>query len=64
MKHKNFFIVPNQIFELDLKPKEFVVYISVPPELPQVRALCAKKRKRAPKRSLSFRLAGIGFVLN
>ena len=26
MKHKNFFIVPNQIFELGLKPKEFVVY--------------------------------------
>ena len=26
MKHKNFFIVPNQIFELGLKPKEFAVY--------------------------------------
>ena len=26
MKHKNFFIVPNQIFELALKPKEFLVY--------------------------------------
>ena len=26
MKHKNFFIVPNQIFELGLKPKEFTVY--------------------------------------
>ncbi|MBE6636166.1 MAG: helix-turn-helix domain-containing protein [Ruminococcaceae bacterium] len=26
MKHKNFFIIPNQIFELGLKPKEFVVY--------------------------------------
>ena len=26
MKHKNFFIVPNQIFKLGLKPKEFVVY--------------------------------------
>ena len=26
MKHKNFFIVPNQIFELGLKPKELVVY--------------------------------------
>lgn len=26
MKHKNFFIVPNQIFELGLKPKAFVVY--------------------------------------
>ena len=26
MKHKNFFIVPNQIFDLGLKPKEFVVY--------------------------------------
>jgi DNA-binding MarR family transcriptional regulator len=26
MKHKNFFIVSNQIFELGLKPKEFVVY--------------------------------------
>ena len=26
MKHKNFFIVPNQIFELVLKPKEFVVH--------------------------------------
>ena len=26
MKHKNFFIVPNQIFELGFKPKEFVVY--------------------------------------
>jgi hypothetical protein len=26
MKHKNFFIVPNQIFELGLKAKEFVVY--------------------------------------
>ena len=26
MKHKNFFIVPNQIFELALKPKSFVVY--------------------------------------
>ena len=26
MKHKNFFIVPNQIFELGLKPKELSVY--------------------------------------
>ena len=26
MKHKNFFIVPNQIFELGLKPKELAVY--------------------------------------
>ena len=26
MKHKNFFIVPNQIFELGLNPKAFVVY--------------------------------------
>ena len=26
MKHKNFFIVPNQIFELVLKPKELAVY--------------------------------------
>ena len=26
MKHKIFFIVPNQIFELALKPKAFVVY--------------------------------------
>ena len=26
MKRKNFFFVPNQIFELGLKPKEFVVY--------------------------------------
>ena len=26
MKHKNFFIVPNQIFELGLKPKELTVY--------------------------------------
>ncbi len=26
MKHKNFFIVPNQIFELGLKPKELVIY--------------------------------------
>ena len=26
MKHKNFFIVPNQIFDLGLKPKEFAVY--------------------------------------
>ena len=26
MKRKNFFIVPNQIFELGLKPKAFVVY--------------------------------------
>lgn len=26
MKRKNFFIVPNQIFELGLKPKEFIVY--------------------------------------
>ena len=26
MKHKNFFIVPNQIFEFGLKPKELAVY--------------------------------------
>ena len=26
MKRKNFFIVPNQIFELGLKSKEFVVF--------------------------------------
>ena len=26
MKHKNFFVVPNQIFKLGLTPKEFVVY--------------------------------------
>ena len=26
MKHKNFFIVPNQIFDLGLKPKELAVY--------------------------------------
>ena len=26
MKHKNFFIVPNQIFELGLKPKALAVY--------------------------------------
>ncbi len=26
MRHKNFFILPNRIFELGLKPKEFAVY--------------------------------------
>ena len=26
MKHKNFFMVPNSIFELELKPREFAVY--------------------------------------
>ncbi len=26
MRHKNFFILPNRIFEFGLKPKEFAVY--------------------------------------
>ena len=26
MKHKNFFMVPNSIFELELKPRELAVY--------------------------------------
>lgn len=26
MKHRNFFMVSNQIFELDLKPRDFTVY--------------------------------------
>lgn len=26
MQHKNFFMVPNRIFELDLKPRDFTVY--------------------------------------
>ena len=26
LKHKNFFMVPNSIFELELKPREFAVY--------------------------------------
>lgn len=26
MQHKNFFMVPNKIFELELKPRDFTVY--------------------------------------
>ena len=26
MKHKNFFMVPNSVFELELKPRELAVY--------------------------------------
>ena len=26
MQHKNFFMVPNRIFDLELKPREFTVY--------------------------------------
>lgn len=26
MQHKNFFMVPNRIFELKLKPRDFTVY--------------------------------------
>lgn len=27
MKHKNFFMVPNSIFELELKPRELAVTV-------------------------------------
>lgn len=26
MQHKNFFMIPNRIFELELKPRDFTVY--------------------------------------
>ena len=26
MQHKNFFMVPNRIFDLELKPRDFTVY--------------------------------------
>jgi len=40
--------------------KSFRISFSKLPELPQVRAPCAKKRTQTPKRPGSFRLAGKG----
>ena len=45
MRNKNFFMIPNRIFSLGLKPKEFVVYCCLVQHSDRVKNRCFPSRR-------------------